>query len=67
MEGGDKTVVFATHVMEEVRRIADYVLFLADGEFLGLYEKDTLLEERRIFWVDREPEGDVPGSSMSRR
>ena len=61
MEGGDKTVVFATHVMEEVRRIADYVLFLADGEFLGLYEKDTLLEEWRIFWVDREPEGDVPG------
>ena len=50
MEGGDKTVVFATHVMEEVRRIADYVLFLADGEFLGLYEKDTLLEEWRIFW-----------------
>jgi ABC-2 type transport system ATP-binding protein len=61
MEGGDKTVVFATHVMEEVRRIADYVLFLADGEFLGLYEKDTLLEEWRIFWVNREPEGDVPG------
>jgi ABC-2 type transport system ATP-binding protein len=61
MEGGDKTVVFATHAMEEVRRIADYILFLADGEFLGLYEKDTLLEEWRIFWVDREPEGDVPG------
>ena len=61
MEGGDKTVVFATHVMQEVRRIADYVLFLADGEFLGLYEKDTLLEEWRIFWVNREPEGDVPG------
>lgn len=61
MEGGDKTVVFATHVMEEVRRSADYVLFLADGQFLGLYGKDKLLEEWRILWVDREPEGDVPG------
>lgn len=60
-DGDTRTVVFATHVMEEVRRIADYVLFLADGEFLGLYEKDTLLEEWRIFWVNREPEGDVPG------
>jgi ABC-2 type transport system ATP-binding protein len=59
--GDDRTVVFATHVMEEVRRIADYVAFLADGEFLGLYEKDALLEGWKIFWVDREPEGDVPG------
>ena len=57
----DRTVLFATHVMEEVRRIADYVVFLADGEFLGLHEKDALLEQWKIFWVDREPEGDVPG------
>jgi ABC-2 type transport system ATP-binding protein len=42
--GDDRTVVFATHVMEEVKRIADYVLLLADGEFLGLHEKDALLE-----------------------
>ena len=61
MQEGDKTVVFATHVMEEVRRIADYVVFLVDGEFLGLYEKDALLEGWKIFWVDREPEGDVTG------
>lgn len=58
---GDRTVVFATHVMEEVRRIADYVAFLADGSLLGLYEKDALIERWKIFWVDREPEGDVPG------
>jgi ABC-2 type transport system ATP-binding protein len=60
-EGDRRTVVFATHVMEEVRRIADYVAFLADGEFLGLHEKDALLEGWKMFWVDREPEGDVPG------
>ena len=58
---GDRTVVFATHVMEEVRRIADYVAFLADGKLLGLFEKDALLEGWRTFWLDREPEGDVPG------
>src|SRR5215204_2678443 len=34
MNDGEKTVVLATHVMEEVRRIADYVVFLADGDFL---------------------------------
>jgi ABC-2 type transport system ATP-binding protein len=61
MPSGDRTVVFATHVMEEVRRIADYVVLLVDGEFLGLHEKDALLDGWKAFWVDREPEGDVPG------
>jgi ABC-2 type transport system ATP-binding protein len=61
MQDGDRTVVFATHVMEEVRRIADYVVLLVDGTFLGLLEKDALLEEWKTLWVDREPEVDVPG------
>ncbi|MBA2692554.1 MAG: ABC transporter ATP-binding protein [Rubrobacter sp.] len=61
MQSGDKTVVFATHVMEEVRRIADYVAFLVDGEFLGLYEKDTLMEQWRTFWTDGEPDTNLPG------
>ena len=58
---GDGTVVFATHVLEEVRRIADYVAILVDGEFLGLHEKDALLEGWKTFWVDREPDAEVPG------
>ena len=58
---GEKTVLLATHVMEEVRRIADYVAFLVDGDFLGLYEKDALLERWRAFWVDCEPGPDAPG------
>lgn len=61
MQNGDRTVLFATHVMEEVRRIADYVAFLVDGEFLGLYEKDALLERWKILWVDRVPDGVLPG------
>ncbi|MBA2375303.1 MAG: ABC transporter ATP-binding protein [Rubrobacter sp.] len=61
MESGDKTVVFATHVMEEVRRLADYVAFLVDGEFLGLYEKDALLEQWKTFWTDGEPGTSLPG------
>jgi ABC-2 type transport system ATP-binding protein len=62
MRSGDRrTVVYATHVMEEARRIADYVAFLVDGEYLGLYEKDELLEGWKTLWVDREPEGGIPG------
>jgi ABC-2 type transport system ATP-binding protein len=62
MQGGvGRTVLFTTHVMEEVRRVADYVVLLVDGEFLGLHEKDALLEGWKALWVDREPEGDIPG------
>lgn len=59
--GRERTVVMATHVMEEVRRIADYVAFLVDGEFLGMFEKDALLEEWKTLWVEGEPDDAVPG------
>jgi ABC-2 type transport system ATP-binding protein len=58
---GERTVVFATHDTEEVRRIADYVAFLVDGKLLGPFEKDALLEQWKTFWLDRVPERDVPG------
>ena len=61
VQDGEKTVLIATHVMEEVRRIADYVAFLVDGDFLGLFEKDALLEKWRAFWVDHAPSGELPG------
>jgi ABC-2 type transport system ATP-binding protein len=57
---GDRTVVFATHVVEEIRSIADYVAILVDGKLNGVFEKDALLENWRYFWLDREPEGEVP-------
>ena len=58
---GLKTVVFATQVMEEARRIADYVAFMVDGKLLGLFEKDVLLKRWKTFWLDREPGANVPG------
>ena len=66
MEAGDKTrnraVVFSTHVVEEVRCVADYVAVLVDGEFRGLHAKDTLLKRWKTLWVDREPEGAIAGA-----
>jgi ABC-2 type transport system ATP-binding protein len=56
MERGDRTALFATHVIEEVRRLADYVAFLGRGRLLGFYEKDALLESWRVLWVERAPD-----------
>ena len=58
----NRAVVFSTHVVEEVRRVADYVAVLVDGKLLGFYEKDALLERWKSLLVDREPEGDIAGA-----
>lgn len=62
-DGDRKTVVFSTRVVEEARRIADYIVILSHGEFLGMYEKETLLASWKTLWVEGEPEGSVAGVS----
>jgi ABC-2 type transport system ATP-binding protein len=58
---GKRTVVFATHVVDDVKQVADQVVLLVEGEFLGFHKKDSLLEGWKTFLVDREPEGHIPG------
>lgn len=57
---GDRTLLLATHVTEEVRRLADNVLFLHRGQTLGFYEKDRLFEEWRSLLVRRSEAGADP-------
>jgi ABC-2 type transport system ATP-binding protein len=58
---GARTAVFATQVMEEAKRVADYVAFLVDGELLGPFGKNALLGGWKTFWLEEEPDGDVLG------
>lgn len=43
METGDRTILIATHIVEEVKRLADYIVFMMHGKVLGVYEKDELI------------------------
>ncbi|NBD23911.1 ABC transporter ATP-binding protein [Paenibacillus glycinis] len=52
MERGDRTIVMASHIIDEVRRLADYIAFVAQGKVLGMYEKDALLEAWQTMYVD---------------
>ncbi|WP_276356241.1 ABC transporter ATP-binding protein [Cohnella caldifontis] len=65
MDSGDRTVLIATHVTEEVKRLADYVLILHRGKCLGFYEKDRLFEEWRT--VLAEPVDGRPDTGTLRR
>jgi ABC-2 type transport system ATP-binding protein len=60
-EGTARTVVFATHAVEDVTEIADHVLLLADGEFLGFHGQDSLLDGWKAFYVEGVPKGAIPG------
>ncbi|WP_187274396.1 AAA family ATPase [Paenibacillus sp. N3.4] len=52
MGSGDRTVLMATHIVDEVKRLADYVAFIHEGKLLGCYEKDVLLDEWKSLWIE---------------
>lgn len=58
MEAGDRTLILASHITEEVRRLADYILFLYRGRILGLYEKDRLFDEWRTILIQLQDAND---------
>jgi ABC-2 type transport system ATP-binding protein len=61
MKEDGRTVLMATHSMDEVRRLCDYIVLIHDGTYIGMYEKDLLLEQWRTLWIDREPPASVSG------
>lgn len=61
MEGEERTMLIATHNLEEVRRIADVVIVLEHGEHIGTWEKDELLEGWQRLWLASEPAQPLQG------
>lgn len=55
MSAGDRTILMATHIVEEIRRLGDYLLFLDNGKVHGPFEKDALAESWRTLWVSELP------------
>ncbi|MBB3114545.1 ABC-2 type transport system ATP-binding protein [Paenibacillus phyllosphaerae] len=52
MERGDRTVLMASHIVDEVKRLADYIVFIVHGRVLGMFEKDALLESWYTLYID---------------
>jgi len=51
MKSMDTTIVLSTHVVDEIRRLADYVILIHHGKMLGMVEKDSLLDNWRECWI----------------
>ncbi|SEG51524.1 ABC transporter ATP-binding protein [Paenibacillus sp. UNC499MF] len=64
MDREGRSIFFSTHVMEEVRRLADYIVYINRGRLIGVYEKDQLLDDWKRIWVREAPQpasGPLPG------
>lgn len=54
LQDGQHSIVIATHIIEEVKRLADYILFMYKGEVLQMVEKDAMFDAWKEFLVDGE-------------
>ena len=55
MEEPGKTIVFATHILDDIKQLADYIVYMHEGKILGTFEKDLLLGDWKVFWVEQLP------------
>lgn len=51
MEQADRTVLLATNAVEDIHRLADYILVLKNGKIQGPLEKDELQTSWRQIWI----------------
>ena len=49
LEDGERAILYSTHILSDINRIADELAFLVDGQLISRHEKDELTENwRRI-------------------
>ena len=61
MEREDRAVILTTHQPENLRKLADYLFLIKDGQAIGHYEKDQLVSRFRRYWLTEMPAELVPG------
>ncbi|MGX7596862.1 ATP-binding cassette domain-containing protein [Planococcus plakortidis] len=61
MEREDRAIILTTHQPESLRKLADYLFLMKDGQAIGHYEKDQLTSGFRRYWLEEMPAEAVPG------
>ena len=51
MEDGKRSIVIASHNIDEVRQLCDYITILDKGKIIQSFEKDELHEKWARLWV----------------
>ncbi|CAM3260367.1 ABC transporter ATP-binding protein [Filibacter tadaridae] len=50
MDNGERTIILATHQVEDIQKLADYLVVLKDGHIAGQFEKEELIETYKRYW-----------------
>jgi ABC-2 type transport system ATP-binding protein len=62
MEAGDRSIIIASHQIDDIRKLSDYLFVLHDGEVIGHFEKEELMERYARYWISETlPEAPIPG------
>ncbi|WP_027964993.1 ATP-binding cassette domain-containing protein [Halalkalibacillus halophilus] len=62
MEREGRTILFTTHQIEEVRKLADHIMLIKDGQKIGSFNKDELTAAYVQLWMKEPlPSGKIPG------
>ncbi|MFD2045299.1 ATP-binding cassette domain-containing protein [Ornithinibacillus salinisoli] len=62
MDQGDRAIIIASHQIEDIRKLSDYLFVLHNGEMIGNFEKEALTESYKRYWTNTLlPNDPVPG------
>jgi ABC-2 type transport system ATP-binding protein len=54
MENDQHTIILSSHQVDDLQKIADYILFINEGEIVLFEEKETLLEKYKMLTLPKE-------------
>jgi len=60
MERGEHSIIIASHQVEDIKKLADYLCVLHHGEMIGHFEKGELTEQYGRFWLADPPKQNIP-------
>lgn len=62
MEDGEKAIMIASHQGDDIKKLADFLCILHNGDMVGHYEKSTLMEKYISYWIETLPmKESIPG------
>ncbi|WP_017185052.1 ABC transporter ATP-binding protein [Alkalibacillus haloalkaliphilus] len=62
VEQDGRTILLTTHQVDEVKKLADYIMIMKDGSLLAHEEKDTLTNQFKLYWLqETATKENIPG------
>lgn len=52
MERDERAIVIATHQVDDIKKLADYIVIMNEGKVLGKYEKEELVYRYKRYWFE---------------